>query len=170
MGKRKKKQRNTRGTQKEIHPITYSKLQAWGSERGCYPQNSSFTSNPCSTEWLRSDPRLTAVGLDLDFKALNWCIKNNISAFRSNESSRISLFHGNVLQPFEATLVSLEPQELIRAIAVSDQQASTEAGDGESDPRVDLKASGEERISKTNLKQIPGRDILCFQLQLLLPP
>ncbi|KAI4382252.1 hypothetical protein MLD38_008240 [Melastoma candidum] len=114
-----------------------------------------------STEWLRSDPRRTAVGLDLDFEALNWCIKNNISTFGSNESSRISLFHGNVLQPFEATLVSLEPQELVRAIRISDQQASTEDGEEESDPQVDLITSPEEQLLKTNLKQIPGRDIIC---------
>jgi hypothetical protein len=30
-----------------------------------------------SAEWLRSDPRKTAVGLDLDLEALNWCLENN---------------------------------------------------------------------------------------------
>ncbi|KAL4561595.1 hypothetical protein LXL04_033765 [Taraxacum kok-saghyz] len=32
-----------------------------------------------STEWLRSDSRRTAVGLDLDVEALDWCMENNVN-------------------------------------------------------------------------------------------
>ncbi|XP_050215194.1 uncharacterized protein LOC126666231 isoform X2 [Mercurialis annua] len=59
-----------------------------------------------STEWLRSDPRRTAVGVDLDLEALNWCMENNINKVGADGYSRISLFHGNVLQPHEAELLS----------------------------------------------------------------
>ncbi|KAK8971088.1 hypothetical protein KSP40_PGU021550 [Platanthera guangdongensis] len=31
-----------------------------------------------SSEWLRTDPRRTAVGLDLDLESLNWCLEKNI--------------------------------------------------------------------------------------------
>uniref|UniRef100_A0A7N2KS10 Anamorsin N-terminal domain-containing protein n=1 Tax=Quercus lobata TaxID=97700 RepID=A0A7N2KS10_QUELO len=52
----------------------------------------------------------TAVGLDLDLGALNWCLLKNISTVGADGYSRISLFHGNGLQPLEAKLVNFEPQ------------------------------------------------------------
>ncbi|XP_020594561.1 uncharacterized protein LOC110034652 [Phalaenopsis equestris] len=58
-----------------------------------------------SSEWLHSDPRRTAVGLDLDLEALYWCLENNISKIGCDGYPRISLFHGNVLHPHKAHLV-----------------------------------------------------------------
>ncbi|KAH9659944.1 hypothetical protein KPL70_024048 [Citrus sinensis] len=73
-----------------------------------------------STEWLRSDSRRTAVGLDLDLEALEWCMENNLNKVGADGYSRISLFHGNVLQPLEAKLVRYEPQKLVRNISLEE--------------------------------------------------
>ncbi|KAL9416464.1 hypothetical protein AB3S75_039625 [Citrus x aurantiifolia] len=73
-----------------------------------------------STEWLRSDSRRTAVGLDLDLEALEWCMENNLNKVGADGYSRISLFHGNVLQPLEAKLVRYEPQKLVRNISLKE--------------------------------------------------
>ncbi|XP_031473687.1 uncharacterized protein LOC116246122 isoform X1 [Nymphaea colorata] len=54
-----------------------------------------------SAEWLHSDPRRTAVGVDLDRDALIWCLHNNIDKLGSDGYSRISLVHGNVLKPLD---------------------------------------------------------------------
>ncbi|VFQ82918.1 unnamed protein product [Cuscuta campestris] len=61
-----------------------------------------------SAEWVRSDARRTAVGIDLDVDALHWCRENNLSKTGTDVSSRAFLFHGNVLQPLEAKRVSRE--------------------------------------------------------------
>ncbi|XP_065865272.1 uncharacterized protein [Euphorbia lathyris] len=95
-----------------------------------------------STEWLRSDSRRTAVGVDLDLEALNWCMENNINKIGADCSSRIFLFHGNVLQPSEAKLLRFEPQELIDNITLQEQK---------DDPA---------KYSKRNIP-LPSRDIVC---------
>ncbi|XP_027773869.1 uncharacterized protein LOC107021125 isoform X2 [Solanum pennellii] len=48
-----------------------------------------------STEWLHSDARRTAIGLDLDVEALDWCMENNVNKVGADVSSRIFLFHGD---------------------------------------------------------------------------
>ncbi|XP_055831637.1 uncharacterized protein LOC129900647 isoform X2 [Solanum dulcamara] len=48
-----------------------------------------------STEWLHSDARRTAIGLDLDIEALDWCMENNVNKVGADVSSRIFLFHGD---------------------------------------------------------------------------
>lgn len=65
-----------------------------------------------SAEWIRTDPRRTAVGLDLDVEALNWCLENNLTNIGSSSDcySRLSLFHGDVLHPQEALLVVADLQ------------------------------------------------------------
>ncbi|KAJ4810991.1 S-adenosyl-L-methionine-dependent methyltransferases superfamily protein [Rhynchospora pubera] len=74
-----------------------------------------------STEWLRSDPRRTAVGLDLDLESLDWCLDNNLSKVGSDVSSRLSLFHGNVLQPYESPLVCHPPKiDFIKDLSLDD--------------------------------------------------
>jgi len=50
-----------------------------------------------SAEWLRSDSRRTAVGVDLDIEALTWGLENNVQQVGADAYSRICLFHGNVL-------------------------------------------------------------------------
>ncbi|XP_074294944.1 uncharacterized protein LOC141622825 [Silene latifolia] len=71
-----------------------------------------------STEWLKSDSRRTAVGVDLDHEALVWCMEHNFEDVGSDNSSRISLFHGNVLQPREARLVKSSPEDLIQKVTI----------------------------------------------------
>lgn len=84
-------------------------------------------------EWLRSDPRKTAIGLDLDLEALNWCMENNIPKVGADGFSRISLFHGNVLQPLQSKLVKTDPQEMVRNISLSQNSENLETGVLESD-------------------------------------
>lgn len=95
-----------------------------------------------SAEWLRSDARRTAVGVDLDLEALNWCIENNINKIGADCNSRIFLFHGNVLQPSEAKLLRSEPQELISNITLEERK------------------NEQDNYLKRNVP-LPSRDIVC---------
>ncbi|PKI40529.1 hypothetical protein CRG98_039089 [Punica granatum] len=108
-----------------------------------------------STEWLRTDPRRTAVGLDLDLEALNWCMENNINIVGADGYSRIFLFHGNVLQPNEAKLVNYEPAELIRSIKLD------ECDKKDCTPQVNASTSIGTKSSRINTEQLPSRDIIC---------
>ncbi|KAM1473764.1 hypothetical protein ACFX13_030605 [Malus domestica] len=58
-----------------------------------------------STEWLQTDLRRAAIGLDLDPEALNWCTESNINKVGADGYCRMSLFHGNVLQPIDAKII-----------------------------------------------------------------
>ncbi|MQL76092.1 hypothetical protein Taro_008485 [Colocasia esculenta] len=93
-----------------------------------------------SAEWLRSDPRRTAVGLDLDDEALDWCLKNNLNKIGPDGYSRIFLFHGNVLHPKEACLMKPRFHDLVTQDPV--QNANTE-------------------ISRKNDCPLPPNDIVC---------
>lgn len=57
------------------------------------------------------------MGLDTDDTALKWCLQNNLTDIGSSSDcySRLSLFHGNVLNPHEALLLpaDLQPQKRI---------------------------------------------------------
>lgn len=94
-----------------------------------------------STEWLRSDSRRTAVGLDLDVEALDWCLENNVNKVGADLSSRIFLYHGNVLQPHEAKLVKSNFQNIMHNVTIEEKGNSSEA-------IVDSEA-------------LPPRDIIC---------
>ncbi|OMO89143.1 hypothetical protein COLO4_19912 [Corchorus olitorius] len=113
-----------------------------------------------STEWLRTDSRRTAVGLDLDLEALQWCLENNINKVGADGYSRISLLHGNVLKPSEAKLVSFKPQELIQNIQLK------ESDDNSKIAAIEPKMS-EGSASLSNQESIkadfilPARDIVC---------
>ncbi|XP_010244417.1 PREDICTED: uncharacterized protein LOC104588259 [Nelumbo nucifera] len=112
------------------------------------------------TEWLRSDTRRTAIGLDLDLEALNWCLENNISKIGADGYSRISLYHGNVLQPMAARLVKYKPQDLIRNITLNDHKESSEDVIPESSTNMDGHASADDELAKRN-SSLPARDIVC---------
>ncbi|XP_030551879.1 uncharacterized protein LOC115756308 [Rhodamnia argentea] len=114
-----------------------------------------------STEWLRSDPRRTAVGLDLDLEALNWCMQNNINTIGADSYSRISLFHGNVLQPFEAMLIHFEPVDCIRTIRLDPSEEGPRIDDQQSSLKVDCISPSHMMSSNISSKQLPGRDIVC---------
>ncbi|KAI3523278.1 hypothetical protein L1887_01338 [Cichorium endivia] len=94
-----------------------------------------------STEWLRSDSRRTAVGLDLDVEALDWCMENNVNKVGADLSSRIFLYHGNVLQPHEAKLVKSSFQNSMHNVTIEDDEIGSE--------------------SVPNSEAIPPRDIVC---------
>jgi hypothetical protein len=100
-----------------------------------------------STEWLRNDSRRTAVGLDLDLESLNWCLDNNLSKVGSDAYSRLSLFHGNVLQPFEARHI-YHPSEIdcIKDLSLD----------------VNIGAQVQSDIPTTMREaKLPARDIVC---------
>lgn len=106
-----------------------------------------------STEWLCSDTRRTAVGLDFDVEALNWCMENNLNKFGSDLYSRISLFHGNVLHPLEAKLVEFEPKDFVNNITKDKEDVSD----------IDALSStlaGACSCTK-NISTVPPRDIVC---------
>ncbi|XP_006409756.2 uncharacterized protein LOC18026632 [Eutrema salsugineum] len=102
-----------------------------------------------SAEWLKTDTRRTAIGLDFDLEALEWCMDNNISKLGADGYSRMSLFHGNVLAPDEAKLVKSESHELIQNISLDD---------GDSEDLVDPCA---ESLEKDGPDSLPKRDIVC---------
>ncbi|KAF3644204.1 hypothetical protein FXO38_20302 [Capsicum annuum] len=96
-----------------------------------------------STEWLHGDARRTAIGLDLDVEALDWCMENNVNKVGADVSSRIFLFHGNVLQPLEAKLVNAATQNRMQNVTLEDSE-----GD-----------SPKHKLMKDF--QFLGRDIVC---------
>ncbi|WJX44012.1 hypothetical protein P8452_31044 [Trifolium repens] len=111
-----------------------------------------------SAEWLRSDPRKTAVGLDLDLEALNWCLENNIPKIGADGFSRISLFHGNVLQPLQSKLVKMDPEELVSSISLSQNTENLQTDGLVSD--VPTSSASQDDLT---MKKFPlnGRDIVC---------
>lgn len=108
-----------------------------------------------STEWLRTDPRKTAIGVDLDLEALTWCMENNVHEVIDDDSSRISLFHGNVLQPHEARLVKSNPEDLIQKLTLKDGKGVTQ--DILEEPSLQSVTEG---IVKRDVL-LPARDIVC---------
>src|SRR5690606_12406078 len=49
--------------------------------------------------WVRSDPRRTAIGVDLDRDTLLWGLEQRIRPAGHDYESRITLRNGNVLEP-----------------------------------------------------------------------
>ncbi|CAA3027151.1 Hypothetical predicted protein [Olea europaea subsp. europaea] len=111
-----------------------------------------------SVEWLHSDARRTAVGLDLDAEALNWCMENNMNKIGADVNSRISLFHGNVLQPLECRLVNLDPHEIIENIKIDDEGES-KTSSLNSTIQGSPKAVCQTKLMKDT--KLPARDIVC---------
>lgn len=97
-----------------------------------------------SVEWLHGDARRTAVGLDLDVDALNWCLENNVNRIGADVCPRISLLHGNVLQPLESKLVNFNADEIIQKMKLEDNDVDSVA---------DTKSLKDI--------QLPARDIVC---------
>ncbi|KAJ4828050.1 hypothetical protein Tsubulata_028122 [Turnera subulata] len=113
-----------------------------------------------STEWLRSDSRRTAVGVDLDLEALNWCLENNINKVGADGYSRMSLFHGNVLQPLDAKLVRLEAQERLSSIKLDDCINNGESNTSESSFQAGSSTCTDDKYMMRNFT-LPARDIVC---------
>ncbi|KAK1383041.1 Nuclear transcription factor Y subunit alpha like [Heracleum sosnowskyi] len=106
-----------------------------------------------SAEWLCGDTRRTAVGLDFDVEALNWCLENNLNKFGSDLYSRISLFHGNVLHPLGAELVETERKDLINNITKDNEDVSD----------IDTLSTTLAGACPctNNISTLPPRDIVC---------
>ncbi|XP_077241247.1 uncharacterized protein LOC143881833 [Tasmannia lanceolata] len=117
-----------------------------------------------STEWLCTDPRRTAVGVDLDLEALTWCLENNVNKIGPDGYSRISLFHGNVLQPLEASLVRYKLQDLVENISLNGHEGCAETAEEVIESQSTNQASTGNSIDyevKKKSCSLPARDIVC---------
>ncbi|KAL3518530.1 hypothetical protein ACH5RR_021119 [Cinchona calisaya] len=112
-----------------------------------------------STEWLRTDARRTAVGLDLDIEALNWCMESNVNKIGADVYSRIFLFHGNVLEPHQARLVNFDPQDLGQSITLEDCKDGLDTVSMNSSTQGSLTGVSSHKLMKDS--QLPERDIVC---------
>ncbi|KAL8496377.1 hypothetical protein ACS0TY_020188 [Phlomoides rotata] len=112
-----------------------------------------------SVEWLHGDARRTAVGLDLEVEALNWCLENNVNRIGADVCSRVSLFHGNVLQPLESKLVNSNPDEIIQKMTLEDNDVDSVADTMYSTEQGKAKAIHNTKSLKDI--QLPARDIVC---------
>lgn len=111
-----------------------------------------------STEWIRADPRKTAVGLDFDLDALIWCLENNANNIDTDSHSRISLFHGNVLTPHEAKLVKSKTEDLIKEVTLRDRGDHGQ----DSSPEVQsLALASSSNVTTLKDSALPPRDIVC---------
>lgn len=112
-----------------------------------------------SVEWLHGDARRTAVGLDLDVEALNWCMENNVNRIGPDVHSRISLFHGNVLQPLESKLVNFNPDEILTKLTLQDNES--DSTDGTTSTEVHGSAKANHNADSLKDIQLPPRDTVC---------
>ncbi|KAK9011782.1 hypothetical protein V6N11_039864 [Hibiscus sabdariffa] len=124
------------------------------------PSESIMLANAMTNkEWLQRDPRRTSVGLDLVLEALQWCLENNVHKVGADGYSKISLFHGNVLNPQEVRLVGFKPQELIKNIKPVESDYNSEIAATEVN-MLEGSTSTIEQSVKADAK-IPARDIIC---------
>ncbi|KAF7823249.1 methyltransferase type 11 [Senna tora] len=128
-----------------------------GGRKPLYLQEDFCGTALLSTEWIRSDSRRTAVGLDLDLEALDWCMENNIPKVGGDGFSRLSLFHGNVLRPLQSKLVKSNPLELIKNITLEENRENLQTGDLESNSQAGSVAQDDKCIKR----DFPARDIVC---------
>ncbi|KAM4132837.1 hypothetical protein ACJW30_01G282200 [Castanea mollissima] len=120
-------------------------------------RSSRLTPSFATTFNVTTSNSRTAVGLDLDLGALNWCLEKNISRAGADGYSRISLFHGNGLQPLEAKLVNFEPQELISKITLQEGKDGSKTCALES--TVQVGSIADDKYMKS--LPLPPRDIVC---------
>ncbi|EES01784.1 uncharacterized protein LOC8058944 [Sorghum bicolor] len=110
-----------------------------------------------STEWIRTDARRTAIGLDLDLESLEWCLEHNLSKIGVDGYSRMLLFHGNVLQPKDARLVKQKFSDLVHGLNVNSDNGSGSNSCEQTD-LADSKCLANSTMSEATF---PGRDIIC---------
>lgn len=77
-------------------------------------------------------------------------MENNVDKIGSDGYSRLSLFHGNVLQPLEAQLVKFNHQYLVKNIP----------GEAESSIQLDTDDISDDEPIMRNI-QLPAKDIVC---------
>ncbi|GJP37674.1 hypothetical protein CLOM_g22108 [Closterium sp. NIES-68] len=78
-----------------------------------------------SAEWLRGDPRRTALGLDIDEQALSWGIRENFASLPGSARGRACMLLGDVRDPLTSARFAcpevLDGQE-------GDEQSAAEGG------------------------------------------
>lgn len=85
-------------------------------------------------------------------------MKYNVNRVGNDNCSRISLFHGNVLQPLEARLVNTNPEDLIQNVSIQETE------DAKINVPTENSLGSEASDSGGNLKKdfsVPARDIVC---------
>ncbi|KAL9273023.1 hypothetical protein AKJ16_DCAP13495, partial [Drosera capensis] len=110
-----------------------------------------------SAEWLHSDARRTAIGLDLDKEALLWCVENNVYHIGADINSRIHLFHGNVLHPHKATLVNLNHDDPVQEVIQGDEADNMQ----DAISGLTLNSAASSNHGTMRELSLPGRDIVC---------
>eukprot|EP00899_Mesostigma_viride_P020873 jgi/Mesvir1/28788/Mv12448-RA.1 len=113
-----------------------------------------------SMEWVKGDPRRTALGLDLDREALEWSLANNLGHLPGSARDRLALLHGNVLHdPRRAVEVSdapAAPTQGMSQLAVSSPTATS--GSGEQNPSTGDAGGASVKLSADGTGQAEGGD------------
>lgn len=86
-------------------------------------------------------------------------MENNVNKIGADVHSRISLFHGNVLEPLEARLVNFDPCDLEKKITLEDKEDNSKIGFEESTSGRNSKGVSNHKLMKET--QSPARDIVC---------
>ncbi|KAH9321709.1 hypothetical protein KI387_016348, partial [Taxus chinensis] len=120
-----------------------------------------------SAEWLRSDPRRTVVGVDLDVEALKWGLKNNVDKVGVDAYSRICLFNGNVLHSLTSAQhikSTLPDSENDKSLKNSEGEPSGAAEINVADLVKSLKFENNENVHDYRGgkgSSLPAADIVC---------
>lgn len=118
-----------------------------------------------SAEWLRSDSRRTAVGVDLDIEALTWGLQNNVQNVGADAYSRIYLFRGNVLHSLTSAKCiksALLGSENYKSLRETEDNSGSVIDDDEADLVKKLEISEHVRdYCRRKESSFPGADIVC---------
>lgn len=95
----------------------------------------------------------------MDLEALLWCLENNFNKTGADACSRISLFHGNVLEPMEAKQVKHKIHDLMTNMTLGDSYSFHEHISEESSVEAISSRSICDGLMKGSL--LPARDIVC---------
>lgn len=83
-------------------------------------------------------------------------MENNVRKVGSDGYSRISLFHGNVLQPGESVLLKCKLEDPMDSLKLDDAKLDSVESSVQLNPNV----ATNEKLQKKNLL-LPERDIIC---------
>lgn len=118
-----------------------------------------------SAEWLRSDSRRTAIGVDLDIEALTWGLENNVQKVGADAYSRIYLFRGNVLHSLTSAKCiksALLGSENYKSLRETEDNSGSVIDDDEADLVKKLEISEHVRdYCRRKESSFPGADIVC---------